>query len=189
MLTSIGFDDLIVACNLLCSMDVLFECRRTILWAMLCIVSWSQGLVMAKDPCEATITKRLAWLVEQLVVSSHEFSFVLFWKLFSNSFIIFSINVFTTFLVHYCSIFILFPKPLLFCFHIVFHRLSTYHMLDFLFFPFSNSFKQTRLVNITRERTVNASIASRPCGFDPLSQCYNGSIEGTCAHTSFSLIS
>jgi len=45
---------------------------------MLCIVSWSQGLVMAEDPCEATITKRLAWLAEQLVVSSHEFYFTLF---------------------------------------------------------------------------------------------------------------
>ena len=32
---------------------------------------------MAKDTCEATITKRLAWLVESLVVSSHEFSFLL----------------------------------------------------------------------------------------------------------------
>ena len=30
-------------------------------------------------------------------------------------------------------------------------------------------------------RTVNASIAFRPCGFDPLSQCYNKSIEGTLA--------
>jgi len=59
-------------------MDVLFECRRIILCAMLCIVSRSQGLVMVKDPCEATITKRLAWLVDQLVVSSHEFSFTLF---------------------------------------------------------------------------------------------------------------
>ena len=28
--------------------------------------------------CEATISKRLAWLVEHLVVSSHEFSFLLF---------------------------------------------------------------------------------------------------------------
>ena len=73
-----SFDDLIVPCNLLCGMYVLFECRRIILCAMLCIVSWSQGLVMAKDPCEATIIKRLAWLVEQLVVSSHEFSFILF---------------------------------------------------------------------------------------------------------------
>jgi len=34
----------------------------------------NQGLVMAKDTCEATITKRLAWLVEPLVVSSHGFS-------------------------------------------------------------------------------------------------------------------
>ena len=30
---------------------------------------------MANDTYEATITKRLAWLVEPLVVSSHEFSF------------------------------------------------------------------------------------------------------------------
>ena len=81
-----GFDDLIVACNLLCSIEVLFECRRTILWAMLCIVSWSQGLVMVKNPCEATITKSLAWLVEQLVVSSHEFSFTLFSKTNSKIF-------------------------------------------------------------------------------------------------------
>ena len=35
----------------------------------------NQGLVMAKDTCDATITKRLSWLVEPLVVSSHEFSF------------------------------------------------------------------------------------------------------------------
>ena len=33
---------------------------------------------MAKDPCEATITKRLAWLVEQLVVTSYEFTFIMF---------------------------------------------------------------------------------------------------------------
>jgi len=33
---------------------------------------------MAKDPCEVTITKGLSWLVEQLVVSSHVFSFILF---------------------------------------------------------------------------------------------------------------
>ena len=132
----LGFYDLIVACALLCGMDV-FECGRTVLWAMLCIVSWSQGLVMAKDLCEVTITKRLAWLVEQLVVSSHEFSFILFWKLFSNSFIIFSINVFTTFLVHLCSIFILFSKPLLFCFYIAaFIAFSTYHFWIFFSFLF-----------------------------------------------------
>ena len=29
---------------------------------------------MAEDTCEATITKRLAWLVDPLVVSSHRFS-------------------------------------------------------------------------------------------------------------------
>ena len=31
---------------------------------------------MAKDTCEATITKRLVWLVEPLVVSSYGFSFL-----------------------------------------------------------------------------------------------------------------
>ena len=31
-------------------------------------------------------------------------------------------------------------------------------------------------------KTVNASIASRPCACDPLSQCYNRSIERTLAH-------
>ena len=40
----------------------------------------NQGLVMAKDTCEATITKRLAWLVEPLVVSEFSFLFTLFWK-------------------------------------------------------------------------------------------------------------
>ena len=78
MLTSNRFDDLISSLQLVSGMNVLFECRRSILWAILCIISESQGLVMAKDPCEATITKRLAWLVDQLVVSSHEFYFILF---------------------------------------------------------------------------------------------------------------
>jgi len=36
----------------------------------------NQGLVMAKDICGATMTKRLACFVETLVVSSHEFSFL-----------------------------------------------------------------------------------------------------------------
>ena len=30
---------------------------------------------MVNDTCEATITKKLAWLVEPIVVSSHGFSF------------------------------------------------------------------------------------------------------------------
>ena len=112
----------------------------TILFALLCIVSWSQGLVMAKDPCEATVTKRLAWLVEQLVVSSHEFSFTLFWKLFPKSFSHFSIDVFTILLVHLYFIFfsILFSKPLLFCFLHHFHRLLhlPHACFPFLFFYF-----------------------------------------------------
>ena len=138
-----GFDDLISSLQLVTGMDVLFECRRSILWTMLCIISWSQGLVMAKDPCEATITKRLAWLVDQLVVSSHEFYFPLFWKSFSNFFSHFSSDVFTILLVHLCFIFIfiLFSKPLLFCFLRRFHHLLHLPLsrFPFLFFSFSNS--------------------------------------------------
>ena len=155
MLTSNRFDDLISSLQLVSGMDVLFECRRSILWVMLCIVSWSQGLVMAKDPCEATITKRLAWLVEQLVVSRHEFYFILFWKLFLKSFSHFSIDVFTILWVHLCFIFfnILFSKPLLSCFHIAVSSPSppTTCLISFpfLFFSFFNCFKQRRLVNTT----------------------------------------
>jgi len=36
---------------------------------------------MTKNTCEATITKRLAWLVEPLVVSSHVFSFTFYFVL------------------------------------------------------------------------------------------------------------
>ena len=82
---------------------------RTTLWAMLWNISWRrQGLVMAKDPCKATITKRLAWLVEQLVVSNHEFS---------KSFIIFSIVVFTILLVH-------------FCFHFLYHKFHLFSIFQ-----------------------------------------------------------
>ena len=77
---------------------------RIISCVMLCIVSWkSQGLVMAKYPCEATITKRLAWLVERLVVSNHEFFFYFF--VFKTNFkttLSFFIVVFHS-LVHHCS--------------------------------------------------------------------------------------
>jgi len=78
---------------------------RTISCAMLCIVSWrSQGLVMAKDPCEKTITKRLALLVEHLEVSSYEFSSFLscFQNQCQNPFIFFLSIFFITFLIHYC---------------------------------------------------------------------------------------
>ena len=111
---------------------------RTILFTMLCIVSWSQGLVMVKDPCEVTITKRLAWLVELLVVSSHEFSFTLFWKLFPL-FSHFSIDIFTILLVHFVSSSFLFcfPNHFSFVFFAVFIAFSTYHMLDFLFLSFT----------------------------------------------------
>ena len=40
----------------------------------------NQGLVIAKDTCETTITKRLAWLVEPLVVVT--MSFLSFFTLF-----------------------------------------------------------------------------------------------------------
>jgi len=36
---------------------------------------------MAKDKCEAIITKRLAWLLEPLVFSSLEFSFLFYFVL------------------------------------------------------------------------------------------------------------
>jgi len=109
-------------------MNVLFEYKRTILCVMLCIVSWCQGLVMAKDPCEATISKKLAWLMEQLVVSSHEFSFYFVLNQFPKSFYHSLIDVFTNFFVHLCFIFFLFSKPFLFYFHITdFIAFSIYH--------------------------------------------------------------
>ena len=60
---------------------------RTISCAMLWNVSWSQGLVIVKNPCKATVTKKLAWLVKYLAVSSHEFSslFTLFSKSISKT--------------------------------------------------------------------------------------------------------
>ena len=57
--------------------------------------------------------------------------------------------------------------------------------MSFLFLLLFSFFIKEELVNTMREQTVNASIASRPCGFDPLSQCYNGSIEGILEHTLF----
>jgi len=66
---------------------------------------------------------------------------------------------------------------------------GNYHFWISFLFLFS-FFNKEELVNILHEWTVNASIASRPCGFDPLSQCYNKNIERTlaCAHA-FTLIS
>jgi len=67
---------------------------------------------MAKDTCEATITKRLAWLVELLVVSSHEFSYIftLFWKYIKNH----KNHLF------YVSHFFVFHRTLLFSFFVFF---------------------------------------------------------------------
>ena len=125
---------------------------------MFYIVSWSQGLVMAKDPCETTITKRLAWLVEQLEVSSHEYSFIVssflfyfFLKIISKIFLSFFLSLFlpsslftfififfTTSIIFFS---ILFSKSLLILFpHRCFHRLLClphsgfhFHFFSFLF--------------------------------------------------------
>jgi len=77
---------------------------KIILCAILYNVSWSQGLVIVKDPCEVTITKSLALLVKYLIISIHEFSslFALFSKPFWKSLYQFLIIVFIIFLVHYC---------------------------------------------------------------------------------------
>ena len=103
---------------------------------------------------------------------------------FQNSFIIFII-IFTNFLVHFYSIFfsILFSKPLLFRFYIAVLSSPLPITFWFFFFSFLSLFNKEKHVNITCEHTVNASIASCPYGFDPLSQCYNKSIEWTLAHT------
>ena len=115
--------------------------------AMLCIVSWrSQGLVIVKDPCEKTTTKRLALLVEHLEVSSYEFSSFLscFQNQCQNPFIFFLSIFFITFLIHYCfhpfhhklSLFsILFLIPLSKLLHFPFH----FYFL-FLFYWFQNHF-------------------------------------------------
>ena len=110
---------------------------------------------------------------------------------FQNSSFIFS-SLFLPFFVHlhfhffyhklHLLFYLVFQTTSLWFSHRRFHNLLTYHFwISFLLF-FSHSFNKEELVNITRGRTITASIASRPCGFDPLSQCYNGSIEGILAH-------
>ena len=95
--------------------------------------------------CEATIMKRLAWLVEQLVVSSHEFFFylvletifkTLFIVVFTASLFVFVFIFFTTSFIFFSN---LFSKPLSILFlHRRFHRL--FHLplsrFPFLLFPF-----------------------------------------------------
>ena len=157
---------------------------RTILFAMLCIVSWSQGLVMAKDSCEATIIKRLAWLVEHLIVSCHESSsfFILFSNLFFNIkipflfhvvfiscffYFFFSFILFLKLFSKTSSYFILFylisiflfsstdSQPLLICFsHRHFYRLFTYHFWIFFLFFFSHSLNKEEIVNNRREHEL-----------------------------------
>ena len=65
-----SFDGLSVICSCFvefgCDELTYGSCFETLL---------NQELVMAKDTCGVTITKRLAWLVEPLVASSHGFSF------------------------------------------------------------------------------------------------------------------
>ena len=93
--------------------------------------------------CEATIMKRLAWLVDQLVVSSHEFSFTLFWKAILLSFHrcfhrFLCLFLFSSSLLQASSsfLFVFQTTPLLF-FFAVFIALLTYYILDFLLFSFS----------------------------------------------------
>ena len=96
-------------------------------------------------------------------------------------------------LISFAFIIFLFSSPPIhnhfsFIFTSSFHCLLHISLPDFfIFLLLSSFFNKEELVNITltRERTVNTSIASRPCGFDLLSQCYNGSIEGTLAHLLF----
>ena len=118
---------------------------------------------MTKDPYEATITKRLAWLVEKLVVSSHEFSFILFYKLISKPF------------YQLCFIYFLFSNPLskslhLSCLyftdfattsllfsHRCFIVFFTYHFwisFLFLFLFFFSFFNKEELVNNRREHKL-----------------------------------
>ena len=108
---------------------------------MLCIVSWrSQGLVMANDPCKATITKKLAWLVKYLVISCHEFS---------SHFILFSTHFFNIkipFLFHYLSlIFLLFSY---FVSKTIFQNLFLFHFpfISFLFSYFVSTDLQPLLI-------------------------------------------
>ena len=85
----------------------------------------NQGLVIVKDTCEATITKKLAWLVEPLVVRSHEFSF----------FIYFILEIYQKSKIHSFLCF------LLLCFHCILH------FSFFIFFSF-HSLEHWRTFNI-----------------------------------------
>ena len=128
--------------------------------------------------------------MEYLVVSFHESSslFILFSNLFFNIKIPFLFHViFISYFFYFFFSFLLFlkpsSKPFSFIFMSPFYRLLHRSLSDFFSHPFTYSFNKKEIVNIIREWTINASIASCPHGFDPLSQCDNGSIEGTLAHT------
>ena len=85
---------------------------------------------MVKETCEATITKRLVWLVEPLVVSSHEFSFFYF---------VLDISQIPQISYLLCSHFFVFHRTLLFSLFI----LCSFHSL-----------KHRRTVNIHVNRPV-----------------------------------
>ena len=102
-----------------------------------------------KDQCEATITKRLALLVEQLVVSSHEFSFIaflLFFTFFKNYFqnlVPFSYPLFHH--LYFRVLFYWFYNHFSIVFTSSFSSPSSPITSEFLFFPFSHSLTKNLL--------------------------------------------
>ena len=112
-----------------------------------------QELVIAKDTCEATITKRLAWLVEPLVVSSHQFSF------------------FFTFF-RYIS-----KNPNIFFFIFLTSLFSLYPSLFILYFFSFDSLKHWRNFNTHVNIPVKLLSLSVPVDSTRLASCYNRSIE------------
>ena len=123
MFSSNGLDDLrfVLGCSWM---------WKTILCIILYIASWSQELVITKDLCEATITKRLAWLVAHLVVSCHESSSLFI--LFSNLFF----NIKNTIFISYCFhlLFILLLLLFYFVFKTILQNLFLFHFLLFYFY-------------------------------------------------------
>ena len=113
----------------------------------------NQGLVMANDTCEATITKRLAWLVEPLVFSSHGFSFSSYFVLDIQ--IKITKTIFSMFLTSSCFI-------VLFSFHSLFFFYSLKHWRNF-----------------NTHVNISVKFLSLPVSMDStrLPLCYNRSIE------------
>jgi len=106
---------------------------------------------MAKDPCKSTITKRLAWLVEQLVVSNREFSFILFLESISKlfyHFLHFFHQPLSSSLFH---LFFVFKTTSYFVFILPFLLPSPPITSGFIFFFFISFFNKEELVNNRRE--------------------------------------